>query len=38
MRKLKHSTSNEYKILFTPKYIAIEFIGLALFFIGLIRI
>jgi len=38
MRKLRHSTSSEYKILFTPKYIAIEFVGLALFFIGLIRI
>ena len=37
MRRLEHSTSYEYKILFTPKYIAIEFTGLALFLIGLIR-
>jgi len=38
MRKLMDNTSQEYKILCTPPYVAIEVAGLTLFILGLIRI
>jgi len=37
MRKLRHSASEEYKVLFTPRYVAIEIAGLCIFILGLIR-
>ncbi len=38
MIKLRHSASEEYKVLLTPRYIAIEIAGLCIFLLGLIRI
>lgn len=38
MRKLRQSVSDEYKVLVTPPYIAIEIAGLTIFILGLVRI
>ncbi len=38
IKKSRSHVSDEYKVLFTPPYIALEILGVSIFLLGIIRI